>query len=264
MKNPRFIKVDQAGSVQVIWLNRPEVRNAFNPILIAELKHAFDEIKEDTTIRAIVLAGVGKAFCAGADLNWMREMANYTHGENFADARDLAGMLSAIDTCPVPVVARVQRAAFGGALGLIACCDSVVASDDCVFAFSEVRLGISPATIAPFVIAKVGASNARDLFLSGERFNVQRALRMGLVHTVVSTDELDHAVQSKLDELLMAAPEATIRTKRLVLHLSSLSNIDTTRITAELIARLRAAPEGQEGLSAFLEKRKPYWQPPSD
>jgi methylglutaconyl-CoA hydratase len=262
MNQPSFLKLVSEGRVLRIWLNRPGVRNAFNPTLICELSEVFGNMKAGGDTRAVVMGGVGKVFCAGADLNWMREMAGYSTEENYADAHNLAAMLSAIDLCPVPVVGRVQRAAYGGALGLLACCDTVIATSDCTFAFSEVRLGISPATIAPYVVAKIGASGARDLFLSGERFNAQRALSMGLVHKVVEPEELDAAVEAKLGELLAAAPLAAAETKRLIGRLTSLANEETVHATAELIAKLRAAPEGQEGLGAFLEKRKPSWQEP--
>lgn len=262
MSQPSFLKLVSEGAVLSIWLNRPDVRNAFNPTLISELREVFGNMKAGGSTRGVVLAGMGKVFCAGADLNWMRQMADYTPEENYADARNLAAMLSAIDLCPVPVIARVQRAAYGGALGLLACCDTVIATSDCTFAFSEVRLGISPATIAPYVVAKIGASGARDLFLSGERFGAQRALGMGLVHSVVEPDELDAAVEAKLGELLQAAPSAAAETKRLIRKLTSLADEETVHATAELIAKLRAAPEGQEGLGAFLEKRKPSWQEP--
>jgi methylglutaconyl-CoA hydratase len=264
MNQSSFLNVVNDGPVLRIWLNRPDVRNAFNPTLIRELSEVFGNIKAGGSTRVVVLAGMGKVFCAGADLNWMREMAGYSAKENYADARNLAAMLSAIDLCPVPVVGRVQRAAYGGALGLLACCDSVIATSDCTFAFSEVRLGISPATIAPYVVAKIGASGARDLFLSGERFDAQRALSMGLVHQIVEPEQLDAAVEAKLAELLQAAPIAASETKNLISQLTSKADEHTVHATAELIAKLRAAPEGQEGLSAFLEKRKPSWQEPGD
>jgi methylglutaconyl-CoA hydratase len=198
-------------------------------------------------------------FCAGADLNWMHEMAGYTEEQNNADALALADMLNAIDSCPVPVVGRVHRAAFGGAIGLLACCDSVICTSDTRFAFSEVRLGISPATISPFVISKIGAAGARDLFLSGEQFDAERAMRAGLVSQVVETDDLDSAVERKIAELLKAGPQAAIETKALVKSMTKIANEELRIKTASLIARLRVSSEGQEGLGAFLQKRSPSW-----
>jgi len=259
MDTHRSLDIATEGAVRWIWLNRPDIRNAFNPQMITELTEAFSAIDSNTDLRAIVLAGRGKVFCAGADLNWMREMAQYTQEQNLADALDLADMLAAIDNCPVPVVARVQKAAFGGALGLVACCDSVIATTNAKFAFSEVRLGISPATIAPYVFNKIGSSGARDLFLSGEVFTAAQALRHALVHTVVAESELDTAIEAKLSNLLKAGPVAARRTKQLIKVLSSKVSPDLRQQTAELIAELRTSKEGQEGLGAFLAKRDPNW-----
>jgi len=252
------LEIIENGPITYIWLNRPEIRNAFNPTVIAELTAVFSAIAP-TGVRAIVLGGRGKVFCAGADLNWMREMAAYTEAQNQADALALADMLEAIDSCPLPVVASVQRAAFGGAIGLLACCDSVICSDDAVFAFSEVRLGISPATISPYVVAKIGAAGARDLFLSGEPFNAQQALRMGLIHQIVKPENLEGAVAIKVGELLKAGPQAAVETKKLIRSLTAVVNSDLRLATARLIARLRVSAEGQEGLGAFLDKRIPGW-----
>jgi methylglutaconyl-CoA hydratase len=258
MPNYKTLEITAAGDITGIWLNRPEVRNAFNADVIAELTSAFRIISR-RNCRIVLLGGRGKVFCAGADLNWMRAMAAYSEEQNLADALALADMLEAVDSCPWPVVARVQRAAFGGALGLLACCDSVICGDDALFAFSEVRLGISPATISPYVVAKIGASGARDLFLSGEKFNADRALRIGLVHQVAPADRLDKAVDSKLGELLRAGPQAAMETKKLVRSLTATVDSELRHTTAALIARLRVSAEGQEGLGAFLEKTKPGW-----
>jgi len=257
------LEVLQNGAVTRIWLNRPEIRNAFNPTVIAELTAVFSAVGQSGA-RAVVLGGRGKVFCAGADLNWMREMAAYSAAQNEADALALAEMLEAIDACPLPVIARVQRAAFGGANGLLACCDSVIVSEDTVFAFSEVRLGISPATIAPYVIAKIGAAGARDLFLSGEVFSAEQALRMGLVHQIVTPEDLDSAVEAKLGELLKAGPQAARETKQLIRSISGAVSSERRVQTSQLIARLRVFPEGQEGLGAFLEKRNPSWSATAD
>ncbi|MBN2083012.1 enoyl-CoA hydratase/isomerase family protein [bacterium] len=259
MDTHRSLDVYTENSVLWVWLNRPDIRNAFNPQMIAELTEAFRAIEPDTALRAVVLAGRGKVFCAGADLNWMQEMARYTQQQNLADALDLADMLAAIDACPVPLVARVQKAAFGGALGLIACCDSVIATADSRFAFSEVRLGISPATIAPYVFNKIGAAGTRDLFLSGEVFSADQALRCSLIHALVEESDLDAALNAKLADLLKAGPVAARRTKQLIKLLSGRVSGDLRQQTAELIAELRTSKEGQEGLGAFLAKRDPNW-----
>ncbi len=262
MTSYECLDVGREDGVVRVWLDRPDVRNAFNPVLIEELRVAMESVGSDDAVRAVVLGGRGKVFCAGADLGWMRDMAGYTRDENEADARRLAEMLEALDSCPVPVVGRVQRAAYGGAVGLLACCDSVVCTDDCTFALSEVRLGISPATIAPYVIAKIGGTGARDLFLSGEPFDAARALRLGLVHQVVPATELDDAVDRKLARLRKAGPQAARETKALVRSMTALADEARREQTAALIARLRVSSEGQEGLGAFLEKRQPGWAPP--
>lgn len=262
MAEPEHLQIERVGPVVHVWLNRPEVRNAFNPQLIAELTAVFNSLGAEDGTRAVALGGRGKVFCAGADLTWMREMAGYTREENLADARRLADMLAALDGCACPLVGRVQRGAMGGALGLMACCDSVICTDDALFAFSEVRLGISPATIAPYVISKVGAAHARDLFLSGERFSAGRALSTGLVHRVVPVDELDAAVEEKLGELLQAGPHAAAATKALIRDVAPALTPHLREQTAQLIAELRASAEGQAGLSAFLAKRQPPWQEP--
>ena len=249
----------QHDGIARVTINRPGIRNAFNPLLISELTEVFSSISVAAGQRVVVLEGTGKVFCAGADLNWMREMAGYDEADNLKDARLLAAMLKAIDSCPVPVIAKVQRAAFGGAIGLLACCDTVICTDDCIFAFSEVRLGISPATIAPYVIRKIGATHARDLFLSGQAFDAGKAFRTGLVHEVVSAGGLDQAVDDKIGELLKAGPAAAAATKQLVHRISDQLTDADIEYTVELIAKLRVSPEGQEGLLAFLQKRPPDW-----
>jgi methylglutaconyl-CoA hydratase len=243
----------------VLWVefNRPEKRNAFNPEVIAELKRVFTLDPGGDMPRVVVLAGRGDFFCAGAGIDWMQETASYS--QNQADADALAEMLGIVDSCPVPVIARVQGGAFGGGLGLLACCDSVVAEQGAKFAFSEVRLGLSPATIAPYVLPKIGAGTARDLFLSGAVFDTDRAFEHGLVHTIVPPAELDAAVEQKISDMLRGGPMAMAATKRLIKILSGAIAPEILQVTAKLIAELRASPEGQEGLAAFLEKRDPSW-----
>lgn len=237
-----------------------DVRNAFNAGVIAELTECFAQLGAGAGIRAVMLGGRGSVFCAGADLEWMHGAAKMSEEENYADALRLAGMLAAVDACPVPVVCRVQRAAMGGALGLMACCDTVICTSDCRFAFGEVRLGISPATIAPYIVNRIGAGDARDLFLSGERFTPERAFAIGLVHAVVEPDELDDVVEAKLSELLMAGPEAARASKALLRSMARNVTPELHEQTARLIAQLRVSAEGQEGLEAFLQKRPPAWQ----
>jgi len=257
MENYRYLEIERDAAVLRIWLARPEVRNAFNHELIAELTQVFSDVP--ASARVAMLGGRGEVFCAGADLDYMKQLGQMSHEENVRDALALADMLAAVNACPIPLVGRMQKAAFGGAIGLLACCDSVVCTEDAVFAFSEVRLGITPATISPYVIAKVGESAARDLFLSGERWDAERALAIGLVHRVVPPDKLDTAVQEKVKELLCAGPEAARATKRLIREVAGSVAAEQREATARLIADLRGSDEGRQGLSAFLEKRKPSW-----
>jgi len=251
------LRIEQQGSVLRVTLNRPEVRNAFNPLMIAELTAVFSHLEAEGEVRAVVLSGAGESFCAGADLSWMRAMAAYTHEENVADAVRLAEMLEAVEGCDVPVVARVHGAALGGGAGLVAACDVVVASSEATFGFTEARLGIAPAVIAPFVLRKIGPGHARALFVTGERFNAARAERIGLVHRVVDRAALDDAVQDALTGILSCGPEALRACKWLVAEVPGLSREAARAYTAETIATLRASPEGQEGMRAFLERRIP-------
>ena len=243
------LRRDWDGDVLRITLARPERRNAFDAALIADLAGAFVDVGR---ARAVVLAGEGPSFSAGADVDWMRSSAELSYDENVADALALRRMLEAIDACPAPVIARVQGHALGGGAGLVACADVVVAAPDAVFAFSEVKLGIIPAVISPFALAKIGPSAARRYFLTGERFDAETALRMGLVHEVAA--DLDTAVDRILAELAGAGPRAVRAAKRLVLD----APLDGTE-TARRIAERRTSDEGQEGLRAFLERRKPSW-----
>jgi methylglutaconyl-CoA hydratase len=251
------IRVEHEGAVLRVTLNRPEVRNAFNPRLIAELNAVFGGLTAGGATRAVVLSGSGAAFCAGADLNWMREMAGNSHDENVADALRLVDMLEAVDASPVPVIGRVHGAALGGGTGLAACCDIVVATDDAQFGFTEARLGLAPATIAPFVLRKIGPGHARALFVTGARFDARRAERIGLAHRVVDHGSLDAAVAEAVANILSCGPAAIQACKQLVSTLPGMPPSEARAYTAEAIAALRAAPEGQEGMRAFLEKRRP-------
>ena len=241
--------VEQAGDTLRVTMARPERRNAFDAELIQELAEAFEDVGN---VRAVVLAGEGESFCAGADVDWMRASIELSYEENVADARRLRKMLETIDSSPAPVIARVQGHALGGGCGLIACSDVVVASRDAKFGFSEVKLGIIPSVISPFALAKIGSSAARRYFVTGERFDAATALRIGLVHEVA--DDLDEAVEQILGELRTAGPEAARHAKQLVLDPPD--GLGTER----RIAERRTSEEGQEGLRAFLEKRDPAWR----
>jgi methylglutaconyl-CoA hydratase len=243
------LRVEQDGDLLRVTMARPERRNAFDAELIRELTEAFGEVGDD--VRAVLLAGEGKSFSAGADVEWMRRSIELSYEENVADARRLRMMLEAIDTCPAPVVARVQGHALGGGCGIVACADIAVTAPDVRFAFSEVKLGIIPAVISPFALTKIGPSAARRYFVTGERFDAATALRIGLVHEVA--EDLDAAVEQLLAELRTAGPEAARHAKRLVLERPD--GLGTERRNAQR----RTSDEGQEGLRAFLEKRDPSW-----
>jgi len=254
------LTVTTQGAVARVTLNRPEVRNAFNEVLIAELTAAFTELGARADLRAIVLAAEGKAFCAGADLNWMKAMAGYSWDENHADATRLADMLWAIWSCPVPVIARVQGDVYAGGVGLVACADIVVAVDAAGFCLSEARLGLLPATIGPYVVKALGEQASRRYFVTAERFSAAEAQRLGLVHEVVAADALD----AKVDELAAAVcangPAAARACKRLVKDVAGREITPALRDdTARRIADIRASAEGREGVQSFLSKRKPGW-----
>src|SRR5918995_46200 len=250
------------GPVTTVALARPDARNALNAALIAEVTRCFEELAEDEGVRVVVLAGEGPAFCAGADVGYMRDTAGFSYEENLEDARRLAEMFQTVDGLPKPVVARVQRAAIGGGAGLAAAADVAVAEEGTQFAFSEVRLGIAPATIAPFVVRKIGHSRARALFLTGERFDANQAREVGLVHEVVPEGELDASVDRVVAQLLQGGPAAQAAIKALLQQVEATEPMEALGLMTQLIAELRAGEEGQEGLEAFLEKRDPYWRSP--
>jgi methylglutaconyl-CoA hydratase len=249
----------RAGGVAEVRLNRPDVRNAFNAELIAALTTEFEALSQDENVRAVVLSGEGKVFCGGADISWMRSSLDLSYHENVADAKAMSDMFRAIDRCSKPVIGKVHGAALGGGAGLAAVCDVVVASADAVFGFTEVKLGIIPAVISPFVLAKIGISNARALFVTGERFDAKRAQHIGLVHEVVVADTLDVCIERITGEIASAGPNAVAAAKALIPRVSAATYEESRDITAEAIARQRTAPEGQEGLRAFLERRKASW-----
>jgi methylglutaconyl-CoA hydratase len=250
------------GAVEHLTLNRPDVRNAFNEHVIAELTAWASEARAAAArhdIRAIVIAGAGKVFCAGADVTWMSKTVHFTEEENLRDATAMSRMFAAIDELPVAVVGRVQGAALGGGAGLAAVCDIVVAEEAALFGFTETKLGILPAVISPFALAKIGQAAARELFLTGARFSAARAKEIGLVHEVVPAAELDAAVDRYVTELLTAGPEAIAAAKALIPNVSGRAIADAMPITAAAIAARRVSAEGQEGLRAFLEKRAATW-----
>jgi len=252
-------KVDQRG-VATVTLNRPEKHNAFDDTIIAELRAAFDSLAQNDKVRVVVLASRGRSFSAGADLGWMKRMAEYDFGHNLKDAELLAGMLKALHDLPQPTIARVQGAAFGGAVGLVSCCDMAVGSERASFSLSEVKIGLVPATISPYVIKAIGERASRRYFTTAERFDAMEALRIGLLSEVVAEEQLDAAVESLVSALLGNGPEAVRAAKDLINGVAG-KEIDAEIIedTCVRIAHIRVSEEGQEGLGAFLGKRKPNW-----
>ncbi len=250
------------GAVEYLTLNRPDVRNAFNEHVIAELTDwaaRTGELALRHEIRTVVMAGAGKVFCAGADVTWMSKTVHYSEEENVRDAAAMSRMFAAIDELPIAVIGRIQGAALGGGAGLAAVCDIVVAEDAARFGFTETKLGILPAVISPFALAKIGTGAARELFLTGARFTAARAREIGLVHEVVAARDLDAAVNRSVDELLTAGPEAVAAAKALIRRVSGTPIAEAMPSTAAAIAARRVSAEGQEGLRAFLEKRSPAW-----
>jgi len=253
-------EIDARG-VARLTLDRADKHNAFDDVVIRELTAELTRLDGDAGTRLVILTGAGRSFSAGADIGWMRRMAGYGERENRADALGLAALMQALDGLGKPTIARVNGPAYGGGVGLIACCDIAIAASDARFAFTEVRLGLAPAVIAPFVIAAIGARQARRLFATGETFDAARAQAIGLVHAVVDPAALDTAIDAVAAELLQGGPSAQREIKQLVAMVArGDAGADLHARTAELIARLRASPEGQEGLNAFLDKRAPGWR----
>ena len=261
--NYRYLQIDRARHVERLTLNRPDVRNAFNEDVIAELTDWASSIASASPAdrpRVVVLSGAGKTFSAGADVAWMAKTVEYDEAENVRDATAMAKMFTALDTLPVPLIARIHGAALGGGAGLAAVSDIVVAEEQALFGFTEVKLGILPAVISPFALAKIGRSAARELFLTGMRFSAARAKEIGLVHAVVPAADLDATVDAYVGELLTAGPEAVAAAKALIPRVSSLTPEAVTTMTAPAIAARRVSAEGQEGLRAFLQKRPAAWK----
>jgi methylglutaconyl-CoA hydratase len=258
------LELTREAGVGTVWLNRPEVRNAFSDVMIAELDSAIAALSNDVEIRAVVLAGRGSVFSAGADLNWMRRMATYSQVENQADAEKLARMLYRLYTCPKPTLARVQGDCFAGGLGLVAACDLAVAAEQAVFCLTEVRIGLIPATIGPYVVRAIGQRQTSRYALTAERFSAATALALGLVHEVAPVATLDGVVRNLTQHLMNAGPAALTESKRLIRDVgASRIEPELATETAQRIAALRASDEGREGIAAFLERRKPGWLPPT-
>jgi len=255
-----YLLTRRDGPVEYVTLNRPEVRNAFNEAMIGELAAWADAMHADRTVRVAVIAGAGQVFSAGADLTWMARMVGYSREENRRDAEVLARFYHRLNSMPIPLVGRVHGAALGGGTGLAAVCDVVVAERGCLFGFSEVKLGILPGIISPYVVAKIGQSAARELFLTGARFPADRAREIGLVHKVVDAAALDAAVGAYVHEFLSAAPAAIAASKALIPKVAGAAGDEILAMTTDAIADLRVSPEGQEGLRAFLEKRRAAWR----
>jgi len=253
------ILVERRDESVRISLNRPRVHNAFNAAMIRELQAAFEAAGADPGVRIVVLTGTGESFCAGADLNWMREIIDYSFEQNLEESLAIADLLESIYTLPKPTIARVNGTAIGGGNGLFSACDIAVASDRARFGLSEVKIGLVPAVISPYVIRRIGESRAREFFLTGERFDARRALEVGLVNTVVPHAELNAKTEGLARLLLSAGPEALAKAKELLQKVPGMGFDEARRYTAEVIARLRVSAEGLEGMAAFLEKRKPRW-----
>jgi len=255
-----MLKIDTGKNVAFVLLNRPDVHNAFNDELVRQLTDAFTELSHRDEVRVIILRANGKSFCAGADLNWMKRMVDYSFEENLADARAVGRMYLAIAKCPKPVIARVHGAALGGGAGLVAACDIAIAIESVQFGFTEVKLGITPAIISPFVIAKIGPGRAREFFITGERFLAPVALSIGLIqHMAAHELALDALVDSKISQILTSAPSAIAAAKDLVFGVSGRNLENALEFAAEAIARARAGAEGQAGMKAFLEHQRPPW-----
>ena len=258
----KHLQLHVADLVATVTLNRPEVRNAFNDEMISEVTETFNSLAKRNDVRCIVLAANGTAFCAGADLNWMRSMADYTREENLADAGQLAAMMRAVYECPKPTIARIQGDVYAGGTGLVAACDMAVAVDTAHFCLSEVKLGLLPSTISPYVLRAMGARAAHRYFLTAERFSAAEALRIGFVHEVVAPDALDAKVAELSNALVNAGPEAVRLCKKLVQDVAGLDiTPELVKMTVDSIADVRVSVEGREGLQSFLQKRKPNWLP---
>ena len=259
IKTFETLQVERDGRVTRLWLNRPAVRNAFNAVMVRELRKALEDVRRDDEVRVVVLSGRGSSFCSGADLNWMREIIDFTYEQNLGETMELAEALHELYSLPKPTVARVNGPAIGGGTGFVSACDIVVASTEARFGLSEVKIGVVPAAISPYVVRRMGESRARQYFLTGERMDGRRAPEVGLANIVAEPAGLDAAVEAVVGSLLSSGPEALASAKELLRRVPGMDFGEAKRFTAEMIARLRVSEEAQEGMAAFLEKRKPKW-----
>jgi methylglutaconyl-CoA hydratase len=253
------ILAERDGPVGRVWLNRPEVRNAFNAVMIGELRDALRALADDEAVRVIVISGRGTSFCAGADLAWMRDIVHFSKEQNMRESLDLAECLYDVYAVRKPTIARVNGPAIGGGTGFVCACDIAVASTEARFGLSEVKIGVVPAAISPYVLRRIGESRARQYFLTGERFDALRAREIGLVNLAVAPAELDRKVEELVSSLLSSGPEALAKAKELLTRVPGMGFAEAKRYTAEMIAGLRTSAEAQEGMAAFLGKRKPKW-----
>lgn len=256
------IAFETRDEVVNVSFNRPEIHNAFNSTVISEMLDLFKKIGQSKSLRVVTLSGKGKSFCAGADLNWMRGVISQSFEQNLAEANALAELFYTIYTLRQPVIARVNGAAIGGGTGFVAVCDFAIAARSATFSFSEVKIGVVPACIGPYVVKKIGEGKSRELFITGERMTAERALQVGLVNKMVEDVELDDAVDSCVNSILSSGPEAVAMAKKLVAEVPNMTPSQFKPFTAEMIARLRISDEGQEGMDAFLNKRTPKWVKP--
>ncbi len=259
MISHKTIEFELNNTIATIYLNRPELHNAFNDVMISELTDCFREVGKMENVRVVVLQGKGKSFCAGADLNYMKGIAKFGYQENFEDGKKLATLFDTIYLCPKPTIAIVHGAAFGGANGLLAACDIVIAEENTTFAFSEVKIGISPATIGPYVLKRIGEFGGKELMMTGKRFKGKEAEKFGLVNKSTTENKLESVLQEYIKQFMTSAPKAVEATKEMIRKIVNGELSNTMEYTADLIAKLRAADEGQEGMAAFLDKRKPGW-----
>ncbi|HDP98550.1 MAG TPA: enoyl-CoA hydratase/isomerase family protein [bacterium] len=255
------LKYKLQNHIITIWLNRPEVHNAFNKTMLNELVDILGWIKNSDDVRVVIFTGEGKSFSAGADLNWMQEIINYTYEENLQDSELISRVFYLIYTCPRPVIAAINGAAIGGGMGFVGASDIVIASEQAKFSLSEVRIGVVPSCISPYLFKKVGEGALKELFISGQRFDAEKALRINLINYVVKHDQLLDLAQEKARELLVCGPNAIAICKKLFLEIPEMDLMTAYDYTAELIAKMRISEEAQEGMKAFLEKRKPKWHP---
>lgn len=259
-KNPyKTIEYSRAENIARIIFNRPEVHNAFNSLMISELDDVVEKVMKNPSIRIVILSGRGKSFCAGADIKWLRDIVNYSFEQNLEESLQLAEVLYKIYVLPKPTIAMVNGTAIGGGTGFLSVCDIIVASEEAKFGLSEVKIGLVPAAISPYVIRRIGESHAREYFLTGKRISARKALEIGLVNRVVPLEKLEKTVEELIQLLLTSGPEAIASCKELIQNVPNMSLEEVKEYTARMIAHLRVSKEGQEGMAAFLEKRKPKW-----